>query len=161
MADAYTHLIEFLDEHRAHYRLLDHPPEGQTDIVSGMRGHDVAAAAKCILLMVKLGKKTTKYVLAVIPGDARVDFAAIKALLSATYVSFVTPHLAEEMAGTVIGTILPFAFNPEFELIVDPGLLTHEEIFFNAGRLDRSVALLTKDYMALTKPRTERIAATQ
>ena len=51
------------------------------------------------------------------------------------------------------GTILPFSFHPELELIVDPGLLKHPEIYFNAARLDRSLALNTEDYVRLAEPR--------
>jgi Ala-tRNA(Pro) deacylase len=159
MEEAYTHLITFLNEHGAHYTLLDHPPEGRTEIVSAMRGHKVAQAAKCIVLMVKIGKKITKYVLAVVPGDTRVDLHVIKSLMNGTYVSFATPEIAERVAGSVIGTILPFAFNPEVELLVDPALLDYPEIYFNAARLDRSLALRTADYVALAKPRIEAIAA--
>src|SRR5207248_5875389 len=96
-------------------------------------------AAKCMVVMVKQGKKTTKYVLAVVPGDARVDLNAIKALFQGTYVSFASPDIAERLAGSVTGTILPFSFNADLELIVDPGLLKSSEIFFNAARLDRSL----------------------
>ena len=66
----YKRLIALLEANGAKYRLIDHPPEGQTDLVSAMRGHPVAQAAKCIILIVKLGKKTTRFVLAVVPGDA-------------------------------------------------------------------------------------------
>jgi Ala-tRNA(Pro) deacylase len=44
-------------------------------------------------------------------------------------------------------------------LLVDPRLLEHEELYFNAARLDRSMALRTSDYVKLAKPRLERIAA--
>lgn len=47
---------------------------------------------------------------------------------------------------SVSGTILPFGFHPDLELVVDPRLLEHPEIFFNAARLDRSLALNTQDY---------------
>ena len=157
--ETYSQLIAFLDQHGARYRLIDHAPEGRTDIVSPMRGHPVAQAAKCIILMVKVGKKITRYLLAVVPGDARVDFNAIKALMGATYVSFASPDIAERLAGSVAGTVLPFAFNPELELVIDPGLLAQEELYFNAARLDRSMALRTSDYIALSKGRVERIAA--
>jgi Ala-tRNA(Pro) deacylase len=156
--DMYSQLITLLGEHGARYRLIDHPPEGRTEIVSPMRGNPLAQAAKCIILMVKVGKKVTKYVLGVIPGDARVDMNAVKILMDGTYVSFASQEVAERLAGSVAGTILPFSFNPELELIVDPTLLEHEEIYFNAARLDRSMALNTKDYVALTKPRLEKIA---
>jgi Ala-tRNA(Pro) deacylase len=156
--ETYDALIAYLDERGATYRLIDHAPEGRTDLVSAMRGNELAAAAKCIILMVKLGKKVTKYVLGVVPGDARIDLNAVKALLGATYVSFASADIAERLAGSVAGTILPFAFSDELELIVDPRVLEHDELYFNAARLDRSMALRTADYVAAASPRVERIA---
>ncbi len=159
--DAYTRLIAFLDEHEVPYRLIDHEPEGRTEVVSPMRGNGLAQAAKCIVLMVKIGKKVTKYVLAVIPGDARVDLAAVKSLIRGTYVAFADTAVAERLAGSVTGTILPFSFDPALELIVDPTLLTNDEIYFNAARLDRSMVLKASDYRVVAKPRIERIATSR
>ena len=155
--DTYTQLIAFLDQHNARYRLIDHAPEGRTEIVSPMRGNALSQAAKCIIMMVKVGKKVTKYILGVIPGDARVGLNVVKALMQGTYISFASSDIAEKLAGSVAGTILPFSFNPELELIVDPSLLKNDEIYFNAARLDRSMALNTSDYLALSKPRIEQI----
>jgi Ala-tRNA(Pro) deacylase len=156
--DPYEKLIALLDEHKATYRLIDHAPEGKTEIVSVMRGHELKHAAKCIILIIKLGKKTTKYMLAVVPGDRRLSFAAVKSLLGATYVAFAGPDVAERLGGSPVGTILPFPFSSELELLADPSLQTSEEIFFNAGRLDRSLALKTEDYFAIAKPRLAQIA---
>jgi Ala-tRNA(Pro) deacylase len=156
--DAYARLIGMLDAHAATYRLIDHPPEGRTEVVSPMRGNRLSQAAKCIVLMVKVGKKVTRHVLAVVPGDARVDLDAVKTLIGGTYVSFASPEVAERLAGSVTGTILPFAFDPALELVVDPALLENEELYFNAARLDRSMALKTADYRALAAPRIARIA---
>jgi Ala-tRNA(Pro) deacylase len=157
--ETYGRLIALLDEHGATYRLIDHPEEGRTEIVSGYRGHQVAAAAKCMIVMVKLGKKVTKYVLAVVPGDARVDLPAIKKLFDGTYISFATPEIAERLSGCVAGTILPFPFSDELELIADPGIKAFPELFFNAARLDRSLALRTDDYLRIASPRFEPIAS--
>jgi Ala-tRNA(Pro) deacylase len=159
MSDTYERLITLLDAHKASYRLIDHAPEGQTDKVSALRGHPVAAAAKCIVLIVKLGKKTSRFVLAVVPGDVRVDTAKVRSLFNgATYAGFAAADVAERLAGSVAGTVLPFTFNPALILIADPSITTHEELFFNAARLDRSIALCTSDYVALAKPRMEWIA---
>jgi Ala-tRNA(Pro) deacylase len=154
----YQRLIALLDGHGARYRVLDHPPEGRTDVVSGYRGHPVGQAAKCVVLLVKEGRKATKYVLAVVPGDARVDFDAVKRLKEGTYVGFADARTAEALAGSASGTILPFAFYPGLELIADGGLFEHTEIFFNAARLDRSLGLHTEDYRAIAQPRLARIA---
>jgi Ala-tRNA(Pro) deacylase len=158
--EQYERLIALLDEHGARYRLIDHEPEGRTEVVSPLRGNALAQAAKCIIVMVKQGKKVTKYVLAVVPGDARVDLAAVKALLDGTYVSFASPEIAERLAGSVVGTVLPFSFTPELQLIADPALLEYDELFFNAARLDRSMVLRTEDFVRLAQPRVARIAAT-
>lgn len=159
--DTYTHLIAWLDGQGAPYRLIEHAPEGRTEVVSSLRGNALRQAAKCIVLMVKLGKKVTRYILAVVPGDARVDLQAVKTLLGGTYISFASADIAERLAGSVAGTILPFSFHPELELVVDPALLENEEIYFNAARLDRSMVLKTRDYLAVAKPRLERISGSQ
>lgn len=156
--EAHQRLISLLDAASARYRLIEHAPEGRTELVSKMRGHPTSQAAKCIILLVKVGKKITKFVLAVVPGDARVDTAAVGKLFGATYVGFAATDVAERLAGSVAGTVLPFPLNPELILIVDLSLLENEEIYFNAARLDVSMALRVEDYLRVAKPRTENIA---
>ena len=155
----YDRLISMLDEHGAKYRLIEHSAEGRTEIVSRMRGNELRAAAKCIILLVKLGRKQKQFVLAVVPGDKKISLAEIKSLYRATYVSFASTDIAERLAGSPTGTILPFALNPELELIADPSLKQVEEIYFNAARLDCSVAVRTQDYFSIAKPRIENISS--
>ncbi|WP_327093101.1 YbaK/prolyl-tRNA synthetase associated domain-containing protein [Nonomuraea sp. NBC_01738] len=155
----YDRLVKDLDTAEARYRLIDHAPEGRTEEVSALRGHPMSHAAKCLIVMVKQGKKVTRYVLAVVPGDARLDLQAVKGLLAGTYVSFAALERAEELAGSVSGTVLPFSYHPDLELIVDPALLEAPEIYFNAARLDRSIALVTEDYVRLAEPQVATITA--
>jgi Ala-tRNA(Pro) deacylase len=42
--DTYARLFAFLDEHGARYRLIDHAPEGRTELVSPMRGNALSQA---------------------------------------------------------------------------------------------------------------------
>lgn len=157
---AYDRLIALLDANDATYRLIDHEPEGRTDIVSPMRNNPIAAAAKCMVVMVKISKKQKIYVLAVVPGDRAVDFNALKKWKQGTYVGFAAPEIAEELSGCVVGTVLPFSWNDDLHLVVDPDLYEHDEIFFNAGRLDRSVALNTTDYRRIAEATELAIGAT-
>lgn len=155
----YERLIEDLDAAAARYRLIDHAPEGRTELVSALRGHDVSQAAKCLIVMVKVGKKQTRHVLAVVPGDARLDLQAVKTLLAGSYVAFAGRDKAEELAGSVSGTVLPFSYHPKLEVIADPALLRTPELFFNAARLDRSIALATEDYVRLAAPHVAAITS--
>jgi Ala-tRNA(Pro) deacylase len=115
--DVYDRLIADLDASGARYRLIEHAPEGRTEVVSALRGHALASAAKCLILLVKIGKRQTRYVLAVVPGDARLDLAAVKALLGASYVAFADTGQAEQLADSVTGTVLPFSHDERLELI--------------------------------------------
>lgn len=158
-ADTYTWLIDLLDGAGADYELIDHEPSGTTDAVSNLRGHPLEQAAKCLMLMVKLDRKSRRHVLAVVPGDRSVDLRAVAAMYGARYVGFCDTETAERLAKTVSGTVLPFALDPDVDLVVDPVVLTQRRLYFNAARLDRSVALATEDYARIARPRTHSIAA--
>ncbi|MGN9757836.1 YbaK/EbsC family protein [Streptomyces sp. SD31] len=157
--DTYDHLISLLDSSSVGYRLLDHEPEGATEAVCALRGHPASEAAKCIVLRVKVDRRTTRHVLAVVPGDRRVDLDAVKALFAARYVGFSEPETAERLARAVPGTVLPFSFDPDLELVADPDVVAQPRLYFNAARLDRSLLISGADYARLAKPRIERIAA--
>lgn len=159
MSDTYEKLIALLDAEKAQYRLIEHAPEGRTDLVSALRGNPIAAAAKCIILIIKAGRKSTRFVLAVVPGDAKVDMGKVRRLYEGvTYAGFAATDVAERLAGSVAGTVLPFTFHPDLTLIADPTLTQHQELFFNAARLDRSLALQTTDYLRIAQPRLADIA---
>ena len=131
---------------------------GVTDLVSELRGHPVEQAAKCLLLMVKVDRRTRRHVLAVVPGDALVDLERVAALYAARYVGFCDPDTAQRLARAVPGTVLPFAMDPAVELVVDPRVLVQPRLYFNAARLDVSVSLATADYAAIASPRIAAIA---
>lgn len=156
---AYQRLLADLEAAGADYRVVEHAPEGRTEAVSALRGHPVAHAAKCLVVMVKTGKKTSRYVLAVIPGGARADLDAIKDLIGGTYVSFASTERAEELAGSVSGTVLPFAGHEHLELIADPAVLDAPQLWFNAARLDRSIVMPTTEWERVAGPRIATITA--
>jgi Ala-tRNA(Pro) deacylase len=155
--DMYQTICARLDEAGTPYRVIEHAPEGRTDLVSALRGHPVTRAAKCIILIVKVGKKSTRFVLAVIRGDGRVDMSRVRTLYGATYAGFAAGDVAERLAGSALGTVLPFAMTEELSVVVDPALLEEEEFFFNAARLDRSLAMRSADYVAYAAPRIATI----
>ncbi len=157
--DTYRRLISLLDDSRVDYQLLDHEPEGATEAVCALRGHPASQAAKCIVLRVKTDRRTTRHVLAVVPGDRRVDLDAVRDLYAARYVGFSDPETAERLARSVPGTVLPFSFDPDLEVVADPEVVAQPKLYFNAARLDRSLLISGADYARLAEPRIERVAA--
>jgi Ala-tRNA(Pro) deacylase len=152
-------LLGLLHAERTAYRLIPHRPEGRTAAASVLRGHPLDQAAKSVMVRVASGKRSRRYVLAVVPGDRRVDLAALAGRYAAREAAFATRAVAERLAGGVSGSFAPFAFSPDFDLVLDDRLLAHEEIYFNAYRLDLSLALPVTDYLALARPAIASIAA--
>jgi Ala-tRNA(Pro) deacylase len=158
-SEALRRLTGLLTSGPVSYRMIPHPPEGGTEAASRLRGHPLEQAAKSMVVRVATGRRSRRYVLAVVPGDRRVDLAVVAGRYGGHEASFAAPEVAERMAGSVCGSIVPFAFTPELELLVDGDLLRHETIYFNAGRLDLSVELAVSDYLVLARPIVVPISA--
>ncbi|MEU1597189.1 YbaK/EbsC family protein [Streptomyces sp. NPDC005708] len=156
--DTYQRLISLLDSSHVDYSLVDHAPEGATEAVSALRGHPASEAAKCLVLRVKVDRRTTRHVLAVVPGDRRVDLDAVRELFAARYAGFSDAETAERLARAVPGTVLPFSFDPGLELVADPDVVARPRLYFNAARLDRSLVISGADYARIAEPRVEPIA---
>ena len=62
-------------------------------------------------------------------------------LFEARKCGFASPETAQELTGCVMGSVPPFALNPDLAIVVEEDLLANETLFFNAGRLDRSMEL--------------------
>lgn len=154
----YDKLIMLLGQSGARYRIIEHKAEGRTDIASVLRNNALPQSAKSIVVRVSITKRKREYLLAVIPGDTHVDLVKLSKLVGGTKAAFAARDVAERLTASVCGSIPPFSFNLELKLIVDKRLLVYEEIFFNAARLDRSVALHMEDYLTLACPWVEHIA---
>ncbi|MBW5420383.1 YbaK/prolyl-tRNA synthetase associated domain-containing protein [Streptomyces sp. BG9H] len=157
--DSHAQLIEYLERSDVRYRLIEHPPEGRTDRASAIRGHRLEQAAKCLVVRVGYADRRRRYLLTVVPGHCRIGFHRLKHLYGGTDVALAAPDVAERLTGCVRGSITPFNFNPDLELLADPRLLEHPEIYFNAACLDRSLVVATRDYVHLARPRLVSLVA--
>lgn len=158
-SDVFERLIGLLGEAGAKFRIIEHEAEGRSEKISAIRGNRPGQAAKAMVLDVRGGGGGKRAVLAILPGNRKLDFAAIAGLFDARKCGFASPETAQAMTGCVMGAVPPFSLNPDLSVVVDEDLLANETLFFNAGRLDRSMELDTRDWIAVAKPRIARIAA--
>ena len=157
-ADVFERLVALLSEVQAKFRVIEHEAEGRSEKISVIRGNRPEQAAKAMVLDVRGGGGGKRAVLAILPGSAKLDFAAVARLFEARKCGFTSPESAQALTGCVMGAVPPFSLNPDLSVVVDEGLLANQTLFFNAGRLDRSMELDTKDWIAVAKPRVARIA---
>jgi len=156
--DRFDQLVAMLEAGGATFRVIEHEAAGQSERVAAIRGTKPSQGAKAILCRVAPGDGE-RFVLAIVPGDRRVDMKALGALFGAKKASFVPAEQAETITGCKIGAIPPVVFDDRLSLVADEAFLDDEpEIAFNAGRLDRSIVMPAADYKRIFAPRLARIA---
>ncbi|MBM3549731.1 MAG: YbaK/prolyl-tRNA synthetase associated domain-containing protein [Alphaproteobacteria bacterium] len=157
MPDVFDRLRALLEAEKADFRVIEHEPEGRSEQISKIRGNHPSQAAKAMVVAVKAAEGR-KFVLAVLPGDRRVDFSGIAKAVGGKKAALAAPEEARRLTECEMGAVPPFSFSDELTLVVDPNLLTHDKLAFNAGRLDRSMLLATKSYIVVAKPLVAPIA---
>jgi len=158
MSDIHKQLRALLDKEGAVYRVIEHEPEGRTEVIAKIRGNRIEQSIKSMTLQVRLNRKENIYCLANVPGDCRVDFDGVKRYFNADSVAFASREKAQALTGCVIGAIPPFSFNEQLQVLADPLVLENEEVVFNAGRLDRSIFMKLDDYTRIAKPQIVKVA---
>ncbi len=157
--EVFDRIVALLTEAKARFRVIEHEAEGRSEKISVIRGNRPDQAAKAMVLDVRGGGGGRRHVLAILPGSRKLDFAAVAALFEARKCGFASPDTAQALTGCVMGAVPPFALDPALTVVVDQDLLANDTLFFNAGRLDRSMELDTKDWLAAVDPRIATIAA--
>ena len=157
--DVFDRLVELLSEAKAKFRVIEHEPEGRSEKISIIRGNRPGQAAKAMVLDVRGGGGGRRSVLAILPGNRKLDFNAVATLYEARKCGFASPESAEALTGCVMGAVPPFSLNPALSVVADEDLLANATLFFNAGRLDRSMELDTQDWLAVARPKVARIAS--
>ncbi|MFZ5780868.1 MAG: YbaK/EbsC family protein [Pseudomonadota bacterium] len=157
--DVFDRLVALLTDANARFRIIEHAAEGRSEAISAIRGNRPEQAAKAMVLDVRGGGGGKRHVLAILPGNRKLDFDAVATLFEARKCGFAAPGTAQELTGCMMGAVPPFALNPALSIVVEDDLLANDTLFFNAGRLDRSMELDTGDWLAVARPRIARIAA--
>lgn len=154
----FDRLNSLLLQEGAHFRIIRHHAEGSSAKVAEIRGTSPGQGAKAMLCFIK--ELPDIFVLAVLPGNRRVDFRKVAQAAGGRKASLVSPEDATALTGCVTGAIPPFSFWPHIRLVVDPQLIeSQEEIAFNAGRLDTSIVLNSRDYVRISTPLITSITA--
>ena len=158
-ADLFDRLVALLTDAKAKFRVIEHEAEGRSEKISVIRGNRPDQAAKAMVLDVRGGGGGRRHVLAILPGNRKLDFAAVASLFEARKCGFASPETAQEITGCPMGAVPPFSLDPALAVVVEEDLLANDTLFFNAGRLDRSMELDTRDWLAVARPQVAKIAA--
>ena len=143
-------ITALLDQHQANYRVAEHQAVGQTDLISEIRGNALNQAAKAMVLEVSMPEGAdARYLLAIVPGDCRINFKSAARAIGGKKSAFAAPEMAQALTDCVMGAVPPFSFDDRLALRVDTRLQQVGTLWFNAGALDKSIALAVEDYFRI------------
>jgi Ala-tRNA(Pro) deacylase len=160
MPSVFKSLLQLLEETQAHFRVVTHALAGKSEEVALARGTEVGQGAKALVCEIVGEGARARWALAVLPADRKLDRRVLAQALGGSKAKLVDAAVASELTGCEIGAIPPFSFNPSVQLVLDPELVErYDTIAFNAGRLDASILLDSRDFLAIAKPKLVRMSA--
>ena len=116
-------------------------------------GYSLKQGAKALVVKLNLRGGDQKFVMLVVPGDARFDSKKVKKLFDAKDMRFATEEEVGEITGGVlVGGVPPFGSLFGLQTYLDPQVEQNVRIVFNAGDRRVSIALAVADYKLVEKP---------
>ena len=147
-----------LNQHGVDYKCFEHAAVRTSEEAAAIRPeYSIAQGAKALIVLVK--KKNTpkeeqkKFIQIVIPGDCKFNPRKVKVVLDAKDIRFAHEEEVLKITdGVKLGGVPPFGNIFGLPVFVDKTLLVNDEIIFNAGDRSFSIAMSSKDYVAIVKP---------
>ena len=155
-----THITDLLDRHNIPYQVLPHSePVYTVEAAARQRGAPVEEMVKSILLR----DKKRRYVMACIPGDARLDPKAVRAHLLEGWkrLSFASSAEVLAVTGCVQGAVAPLGLPEEIPVIFDQAIAGLKHVNISSGDPIAGLELAAGDLIAVSgaqlAPISERI----
>lgn len=165
MADTSYHPVvdrirKRLDEEGVLYAVFEHEPARTSEEAAAQRPqYSMSQGTKSLIVRVKQqGEKS--FAMVVVPGDAKFDTKKVRTAVGASDVRFASEDEVRDVTdGVEPGGVPPFGNQFGLPTYVDPNVLEHEEIIFNAGDKRVSIAMETDPYRRIVQPHVTDLVA--
>lgn len=135
-----------LDEAGVRYRLVAYGEARSAEEAAERRGIALGALAKTLVLRVGEGR----YTLVLVPGDASLDYAKLRAVLGVRRLTMPDPDEARTATGYARGTITPLGAGG-WPVVVDRRLTEHGEVSLGSGAPGWAIHLTPQDLVAVSR----------
>jgi len=145
---------ELLESRQIKYDYFEHEPVRTSEEASKIRpGYTLKQGAKALVVKLYLRGGEEKFVMLVVPGDARLNSKKVKKLFDAKDLRFATEEeVGDITSGVQVGGVPPFGSLFGLQIYMDPQVEQNERIVFNAGDRRVSIALACADYVLVEHP---------
>lgn len=145
---------DLLESRQIKYDYFEHEPVRTSEEASKIRsGYSLKQGAKALTVKLYLRGGQEKFVMLVVPGDARFDSKKVKKLFDAKNMRFATEAEVGDITGGVqVGGVPPFGSMFGLQTYMDFQVGQNDRIIFNAGDRRVSIALSIVDYVSIENP---------
>ena len=124
------------------FRLYRHPhPIRSLEQAAKERGQRLEQVVRSLLFRVGEGR----FVLVLMPGGLRVDWAALRRHLGVSRVTTATPEEVLEITGYPVGAVGPLGLRQPVPILADPRAFAPEEVSIGSGEQGVAVILRSAD----------------
>ena len=148
MCSPYQKIVKLLKTNNISYQDTGHEPVYTSAQAAEIRGISASQGAKALLLKCESG-----FILALLPGDRKLDSRKLKNLLNVKGLRFAFPEEVKDIMGCEIGACYPFGNLINLPTYADNHLSTNDTVSFNPGVHTRSIEMKWKDLYMLVKPK--------
>ncbi|MFA5776012.1 MAG: YbaK/EbsC family protein [Patescibacteria group bacterium] len=150
---------DLLESRQIKYDCFEHESVRTSEEASKIRsGYTLKQGAKALVVKLYLRGGVEKFVMLVVPGDAKFDSKKVKKMFDAKDLRFATEkEVGDITGGVLVGGVPPFGSLFGLQTYIDHEVEKNDRIIFNAGDRRVSVALAIKDYISTENPVPESL----
>jgi Ala-tRNA(Pro) deacylase len=130
------------------HSITEHNAVFTSEEAADVRGVDLRTGVKAMLLKTKDGK----FLMALCPGDKRLDLKKIAGKAGTKRLSLAPREDVVRLTDCEPGSVPPFGHAAEVETYMDKEILDNENVNFNIGLHERSASMKSKDLNNIVKP---------
>jgi Ala-tRNA(Pro) deacylase len=141
-------ILSALKAQEIEYEVFEHDPVYTCPQMANFLKTDEAHIAKSMIVK----KSDGTYLLAVLPGNRRIDFHKLGMVTKAAPVILAPKKEAEKIAQCSVGCVHPLGNIINLETLFDSAILRQEYVYFNPGSHTKSVKISTQALTKLANP---------
>jgi Ala-tRNA(Pro) deacylase len=152
MSSPHDRVIAYLTDAGIPFEVVEHPPAASAEEYSRIVGSQLQQQAKALLLRRYKREGGKDLIIHALPGDARGDLGELAGPLQAKRLRLASVDELEAATGCHFGELPSIGSIFGLPLSIDARLLEQDRVFFNAGRLDRSVVVDLNEVSKIETP---------
>ncbi|WP_089936176.1 YbaK/EbsC family protein [Candidatus Entotheonella palauensis] len=144
-------IVAYQQQHDVRYEGIEHPPAASALDYQKTLGTELQQQAKSLFVRFKRHGERG-FAIVTVQAQKQVDLDRIRELLDATSVKLADKQQLHTHTGCQFGELPPLGKPFDVQLLMDRDLLAQDKVYFNAGRLDYSMAVDPKEIQRLEAP---------